>query len=130
MPYNRKDDYYHWGRNFSRDGSDYNSSYDIGITFVDILAGVMRQEGEQPSYGGRTQKKRSPIKRFVIIITGKIYKGRSEIAGTSKLIDRTVISDTAINGGNSIERQCAYALGLTDGVPEHVTYIELRPIRG
>lgn len=113
--YNASDDTYKYGHNFSRDGSDYDTSYDITrhTSWFEILS-----ELDADKVDGD----------FTVVVTGRLYSGRSTISGAAYVTDRKSMHE-AISGKHtwSFEQLAIRILNMSE-TPLHITYVEIRPM--
>lgn len=115
MSYNASLDQYEYGHNFSRDGSDYNPSYKMEDDFRDIGADIYN----------------SNFNEFVIVVTGRLYTGRSTISGASGLTDlKSLQVEIRKFGVTQVNNEVLAARLLPmSTIPQHITAIYIQPIR-
>lgn len=110
--YDSANDIYWWGKNFKRDGSDYDPSYNPP-SLSKVVAVLKR------NFSSNTL--------FEVVITGKVYKSKTKIAGVPNTVYLDDLSIWAGRPGRSLEYKWMKLFNLTEE-PTHITYMAFRPL--
>jgi hypothetical protein len=107
-------DAFEYGINFSRDGSDYNPSYQIQVDWRDIFNDLQRRK----------------VDEFVVVVTGKVYKGRSKISGVSGVTDlKSLQAEIKKYGATRVNNEeLAMRLLPMNEEASHITFISIQPL--